>query len=311
MANQSAVIEFLLMGFSNDRRMQILHFVMFLFIYLIAVAGNFLVIIAVALDHHLHTPMYFFLVHLSVLDVCNISTTVPKSISNSLMNNKRISLAGCVTQIFLVVTSVGGELAMLTIMAYDRYVAICHPLQYSLIMNRNACIKMAAASWISNVIHGVLETSLTFTLNFCGANTIGQFFCDIPQLQKISCTDTKANELVILVLGFILDSFVFVFIFVSYGFILSAVLKIPSVHGRHKAFSTCTPHLAVFFIFIITGVFSYMRPKALSSPALDLVSAVLYAVLPPVLNPVIYSFRNKDIQRAVWKILQITKNLIA
>ncbi|XP_062992719.1 olfactory receptor 14A16-like [Elgaria multicarinata webbii] len=311
MTNRSTVTEFLLMGFSDERDMQILHFVVFLFIYLTALAGNLLIITAVTLDHHLHSPMYFFLANLSILDIGNISTTVPKSICNSLMNNKLIPLAGCVTQVFLVVTFVGGELAMLTIMAYDRYVAICHPLQYRLIMNRNSCIQMAAASWISNLIHAALETSFTFTLNFCGPNTIGQFFCDIPQLQKISCTDTKANQLLIWVLGLFLDSFFFMFIFVSYGYILSVVLKIPSVQGRYKAFSTCTPHLTVFSIFIITAVFSYMRPKALSSPTVDLASAVLYTVLPPILNPVIYSFRNKDIQKAVWKIPQKIKDLLA
>ncbi|XP_062992718.1 olfactory receptor 14A16-like [Elgaria multicarinata webbii] len=310
MANQSTVTEFLLMGFSDDRDMQILHFVMFLFIYLIALVGNLLIITAVILDHDLHSPMYFFLVHLSLLDIGNISTTVPKSLSNSLMNSKLISLGGCVTQILLVITFVGGEDAILTIMAFDRYVAICHPLQYRLIMNRNACIQMAAASWISSLIHAVIETTSTFTLNFCGPNTIGQYFCDLPQLQKISCSDTKINQLLVLVIGLTFNSFFSIFIFVSYGYIFSAVLKIPSVQGRHKAFSTCIPHLTVFSIFIITAVFSYMRPKTLSSPTVDLVAAVLYTVLPPVLNPFIYSFRNRDIQKAVLKLPTKIKNKI-
>ncbi|XP_033024480.1 olfactory receptor 14A16-like [Lacerta agilis] len=311
MANQSTVTEFLLMGFSSDREEQLFYFVIFLSIYLIALAGNFLITIAVALNHKLHTPMYFFLVNLSLSDICYISTTIPKSIAASLSDDKRISFAGCVTQVFLVLTFVGSELALLTIMAYDRYVAICHPLQYELIMNWDVCILMAAASWIISPIHSSLHTIMTFRLDFCGSNIIGQYFCDIPQLLKISCTDTKLNQILIFAIGFIVDSFCGWFIFVSYGCIFSAVLRIPSVQGRYKAFSTCTPHLTVFSLFMSTAVFSYMRPKALSSTTMDLLSAVLYNVLPPLLNPVIYSFRNKDIQEAVLKIPKRIRSLLA
>ncbi|XP_070586648.1 olfactory receptor 14C36-like [Erythrolamprus reginae] len=299
MVNQSSVTEFVLMGFSDDPDLQILHSMMFLIVYITALIGNSLIITAVAADRNLHSPMYYFLVNLSILDICSISTTVPKSIAVSLTNNKVISFAGCVTQTFLIIIFVGGELALLTIMAYDRYVAICHPLQYRLIMNWNACIQMVAISFVLNLIHAVLETSLTFRLDFCKSNVIGQYFCDIPQLQKISCTDTKFNETLILVSGFFLDSFIFAFIFASYTYIFSAVMKIPSVQSRHKVFSTCIPHLAVFSLFIITAVFSYMRPKSLSTPVVDLLSAVLYTILPPVLNPIIYSFRNKDLQKAL------------
>ncbi|XP_054849913.1 olfactory receptor 14A16-like [Eublepharis macularius] len=309
-ANQSTVKEFLLMAFSDDRDMQILHFAIFLSTYFLALVGNCLIVVAVILNCHLHTPMYFFLVNLSLIDTCIISTIVPKSMAISLTNNTQISFSGCVTQVFIVVMCVTAEVVTLSVMAYDRYVAICHPLQYRLIMNWDACAQMAAASWISSVMHAVLETGVTFRLSFCASNIIEQFFCDIPQLQKISCTDTKVNEQLILILGIIVDSFMFVFIFVSYGYIFSAVLKIPSVQGRHKAFSTCTPHLAVFSLFIITAVFSYMRPKALSSPTLDLIFAVVYTVLPPVLNPIIYSLRNKDIQEGMWKIPHKIKKLI-
>ncbi|XP_061447894.1 olfactory receptor 14A16-like [Rhineura floridana] len=311
MANQSTLTAFLLMGFSDYHDAQILHSVMFIFIYLTAVLINLLIITAVILDHHLHSPMYFFLINLSLIDVCSISTTLPKSIAISLTNNKMISFSGCVTQVFLVVTFVGGELTLLTVMAYDRYVAICHPLQYTLIMNWDACIQMAAVCWVSNLFHAVLQTSFTFRLDFCGSNIIRQYFCDIPQLQKISCSDTRVNQLLIFIIGFIVDSFCFALIFASYGYIFSAVLWIPSVQGRYKAFSTCTPHLTVFTLFFVTAVFSYMRPKALSSPTVDLVSAVLYTVLPPVLNPIIYSFRNRDIQAAIWKIPPKLKNIIA
>nr|XP_034958807.1 olfactory receptor 14A16-like [Zootoca vivipara] len=311
MTNKSTVTEFLLMGFSSDREGELFYPVIFLSIYLIALVGNFLIIIAVALNHKLHTPMYFFLVNLSLSDICYISTTIPKSIAASLSDDKRISFAGCVTQVFLVFTFAGSELVLLTIMAYDRYVAICHPLQYELIMNWDACIQMAAVSWISNPIHSSLHTIITFRLDFCGSNIIGQYFCDIPQLLKISCTDTKLNQILIFAFAIILNLFCGGFIFVSYGYIFSAVLRIPSVQGRYKAFSTCIPHLTVFSLFIITAVFSYMRPEELSSTMMDLLSAVLYNVLPPLLNPIIYSFRNKDIQEAVLKIPKIIRNLLA
>ncbi|XP_032092005.1 olfactory receptor 14A16-like [Thamnophis elegans] len=310
MANQSTVREFVLMGFSDDPDLKMLHSVTFLIVYVTALTGNCLIIAAMATDHHLHTPMYFFLVNLSLLDICSISTTVPKSIAVSLTNNKGISFAGCVTQIFLMVMFVGGELALLTIMAYDRYIAICHPLQYRLIMNLNTCIQMVSISFICNLINGLLQTSMTFRLNFCMSNMIGQYFCDIPQLQKISCTDTKINQILILVLGFFLASFIFTFILASYIYIFLSVMKIPSVQSRYKVFSTCIPHLAVFFLFITTAVFSFMRPKSLSSPSVDLLSAVLYTTLPPVLNPIIYSFRNKDLQKALKKILNKIMNLL-
>ncbi|KAG6539549.1 olfactory receptor [Crotalus adamanteus] len=309
MANQSSVKDFVLMGFSDDSDLQILHSVIFLIVYITALTGNCLIITAVAVDHNLHSPMYYFLVNLSLLDICSISTTVPKSIAISWTNNKEISFAGCVTQTFLMVMFVGGELALLTIMAYDRYVAICHPLQYRLIMNLNACIQTVAISFVCNLIHGMLETSMTFRLNFCASNTIDQYFCDIPQLQKISCTDTKINQMLILILGFFLDSFIFTFIFASYTHIFLSVMKIASVQRRYKVFSTCVPHLTVFSLFIITAVFSYMRPKSLSSPSVDLLSAVLYTTLPPVLNPIIYSFRNNDLQKALKKILKKLNNL--
>ncbi|KAM3823706.1 olfactory receptor 14A16-like [Vipera latastei] len=303
MANESSVTEFFLMGFSNDRDIQLLHFVMFLVIYLVALAGNLLIVFVVILNNHLHTPMYFFLVNLSLTDICYITTTIPKSMAVSLTDNKMITFPGCVTQVFLVIACVGSEVALLTIMAYDRYVAICHPLRYSLILNWDACSQMAIASWISSLIYAMLLTTITFQLHFCGLNIIGQFFCDVPQLQRISCTDTKLNQILMWIVGFIVSSFSTGFVFASYGYVFSVILKIPSTQGRYKTFSTCSPHLTIYSLFIITSMFSYLRPQTLSSPIIDLLSAVLYAVLPPVLNPIIYSFRNKDIQEAVWKVM--------
>ncbi|XP_061447902.1 olfactory receptor 14A16-like [Rhineura floridana] len=308
--NLSTVTEFFLMGFSNDQDEQILYFVLFLCIYLVVLVGNFLIILAIAMNHHLHTPMYFFLVSLSLTDIGYITTTIPKSMVASWTDNRLISFAGCVAQVFLIISFGGSELALLTIMAYDRYVAICHPLQYRLIMNWDACTQMAAASWITALIYALLQTSVTFRMYFCGSNIIGQYFCDIPQLMKISCTDTKVNQILTSFFAIAFGSCCGGFIFVSYGYIFSAALRIPSVKGRYKAFSTCTPHLTVFSLFITTALFSHMRPKTLSTPTVDLISAILYTVLPPVLNPIIYSLRNKDIQEAVWQIPKKLKMLL-
>ncbi|XP_034278994.2 olfactory receptor 14L1-like [Pantherophis guttatus] len=307
MDNQSSVTEFLLMGFSDDHDVQLLLFFLLFFIYLIALIGNLLIAFVVILNHHLHTPMYFFLVNLSLTDICYITTTIPKSMAVSLTDNKTITFPGCMAQVFLIIACIGSEVALLTIMAYDRYVAICHPLRYSLILNRGACSQMALASWISSFVHASLQTTITFQLNFCGLNIIGQFFCDVPQLQKISCTDTKFNQIFMWISGFIVCIFCTGFVFASYGYIFSVILKIPSSQGRYKTFSTCSPHLTVFSLFIITSMFSYLRPQTLSSPTMDLLSAVLYAVLPPVLNPIIYSFRNKDMQESLRKTAPIIK----
>uniref|UniRef100_A0A8C5SDU7 Olfactory receptor n=1 Tax=Laticauda laticaudata TaxID=8630 RepID=A0A8C5SDU7_LATLA len=307
MTNQSTVIEFLLMGFSDDHDVQLLLFCLLLFVYLIALVGNLFIVFVVILNNNLHIPMYFFLVNLSLTDICYITTTIPKSMAVSLTDNKMITFPGCVVQVFLVIACVGSEVALLTMMAYDRYVAICRPLQHSLILNWDACSQMALASWISSLFYAMLLTIITFQLYFCGSNIIGQFFCDVPQLQKISCTDTNFNQIFMWIVGFIASSFCTGFVFASYGYIFSEILKIPSTQGRYKTFSTCSPHLIVYSLFIITSMFSYLRPQTLSSPTIDLLSAVLYAILPPVLNPIIYSFKNKDIQEAVWKVMSKLK----
>ncbi|XP_054849902.1 olfactory receptor 14A16-like [Eublepharis macularius] len=300
MGNQTTATEFFLLGFSDVQEQQILHFVMFLSIYLAALMGNFLLILTVAQNHSLHSPMYFFLANLSLSDVCYISATVPKSMAISVTNNKQISFSGCVSQIFIVSICAGAELTFLSVMAYDRYVAICHPLQYTVIMNWNACVQMAAASWISSLMNAAFHTANTFRLQFCTSN-VKQFFCNIPQLLMISCNDTTANVMVLLIEAIVIGSFCFVCILASYVFIFSAVFKIPSTQARYKAFSTCIPHLTVFCLFLSTAVFSYFRPKSLSSPPVDLLAAVLYTVLPPLLNPVIYSLRNKEMQMAMQK----------
>ncbi|XP_039356629.1 olfactory receptor 14I1-like [Mauremys reevesii] len=301
MSNQTIVTEFLLLGFSDMREEQILHFLVFLVIYLHG--GNLLIITIIAFNQHLHTPMYFFLGNLSFLDLCYISVTVPKSMSDSLTNNRLISFSGSVTQVFLVITFTAAELAFLMVMAYDRYIAICRPLHYKVTMNRGACAQLAVGSWISSMMCSVLHTTNTFRLHFCRSNVISQFYCDIPQLLKIFCSDIHTNVIVMTALGSLLDVVCFVLIIVSYIHIFSTVMRIPSEQGRYKAFSTCIPHLVVFCLFISTASFTYMRPRSMSSTSLDLMAAVLYCVVPPLMNPIIYSLRNKEIKRSLWKMI--------
>ncbi|XP_014429244.2 olfactory receptor 14C36-like [Pelodiscus sinensis] len=299
MPNRTTVTEFLLRGFSDIRELQVLHFVVFLVLYLAALVGNLLIIIAIVCDHRLHTPLYFFLGNLSLLDLGSISVTVPKSMANSLLNSRSISYPACVAQVFLFFFFASTDFALLTVMAYDRYVAICLPLHYERVMNKGACVQMAASAWFAGIVYSALHTGNTFTLPFCQSNVIDQFFCEIPQLLKLVCSDSYLSEVGLLACGVILGLNCFVFIIVSYVQIFRAVLRIPSEQGRHKAFSTCLPHLAVISLLICTALFAYLKPTSSSASSLDLVVGVLYAVVPPIMNPVIYSLRNKEIKAAM------------
>ncbi|XP_067166508.1 olfactory receptor 14A16-like, partial [Apteryx mantelli] len=246
-----------------------------------------------------HTPMYFFLLNLSLLDLGTVSTTVPKSMANSLSNTKAISYWGCAAQVFHFYFLISTEYSVLTVMAYDRYVAICRPLHYGTIMDSRAFVKMAAAAWSTGFLYGLLHTANTFSIPLCQGNVLEQFFCEIPQILKLSCSDTYLRELGLIVISACLGFGCFVFIVLSYVQIFTVVLRIPSEQGRHKAFSMCLPHLAAVSLFISTGFFAYLKPTSLSSPALDLVVSVLYAVVPPTVNPLIYSMRNKELKDAL------------
>ncbi|KAM6448994.1 olfactory receptor 14A2-like [Liasis olivaceus] len=305
MVNQTRITKFILLGISDIQELQYLYFVVLFPIYVTALTGNILIITAVVQNPKLHNPMYFFLVNLSLVDVFYISTTVPKSLDNSLRNYKEISFWGCVTQVALVVTLVTAEVTFLTAMAFDRYVAICYPLQYQLIMNWNICFQMAAASWIACIICALIQTIQTFKLHFCQSNVIKQYFCDIPQLLSISCTDTTMNKKLMCGITVIIGSFCISSIFISYGLILSAVFKMQSIRSQQKAISTCIPHLTVFSLFTLSALFSYFRPRALSSPFTDLLTGLLYTVLPPLMNPIIYTLRNKEIQLALLKLSKV------
>ncbi|KAM9207888.1 olfactory receptor 14C36-like [Leptosomus discolor] len=303
MSNSSCITHFLLMAFADTRKLQLLHFCLFLGIYLAALLGNGLIITAVACDPHLHSPMYFFLLNLSLIDLGSLSTTLPKAMANSLWNTRAISYSGCVAQVFLFLFLISTELYLLTVMAYDRYVAICKPLHYGTLLGSRACVHMAAAAWGTAFPYAVLHTANTFSLPLCQGNAVDQFFCEIPQILKLSCSDTYLREVGVLVVGVCLAFGCFVFIVVSYVQIFRAVLRIPSEQGRHKAFSTCLPHLAVVSLFVSTGMFAYLKLPSISSPSLNLLLAVLYSVVPPAVNPLIYSMRNQELKDALRKLM--------
>ncbi|XP_030744718.1 olfactory receptor 14A16-like [Echinops telfairi] len=301
MINHTVVTEFILLGFSNDPGMQILHGTLFLVAYLAALTGNGLIIFLITCDPRFHTPMYFFLKNLSFVDLCYISVTVPKFVLNSLMHRNSISFLGCVLQVFCFVLFACTELAMLTVMSYDRYVAICKPLHYEVIMSRRACEHMVVASYISGVISGAMHTAATFSMTI-NSNRIHQFFCDIP---KILILDSKLNlgEMGIIALIFSATLVCFACIIYSYVHIFSIVHRTSSSEGRSKALSTCTPHLIVVTLFILTASLDYLKPPSNSRSVIDLILSVFYTVLPPTLNPIIYSLRNKEIKAALGKVL--------
>nr|XP_038027659.1 olfactory receptor 14J1-like [Anas platyrhynchos] len=303
MPNISSVGEFLLLAFADTRELQLLHFALFLGIYLAALLGNGLILSAVACHHRLHTPMYFFLLNLALLDLGCISTTLPKAMANALWDTKTISYLRCAAQVLFYVFFFGSEFSILTVMAYDRYIAICKPLHYGSLLDSRACATMAAAAWGSGFLNAVLHTANTFSLPLCHSNAVEQFFCEIPHILKLSCSDAYLKELELLVFSFSLVFGCFVFIVVSYVQIFRAVLRMPSEQGRHKAFSTCLPHLAVVSLFVSTVLFAYLKPPSISSPSLDLVVSFLYSVVPPALNPLIYSMRNQELKIALRKLM--------
>ncbi|CAN8175762.1 unnamed protein product [Coccothraustes coccothraustes] len=299
MSNSSSISHFLLLALADTRQLQLLHFCLLLGISLAALLGNGLIISAVACGHHLHTPMFFFLLNLALSDLGCICTTVPKAMHNSLWDTRDISYSGCAAQVFLFLIFIGTEYSLLTIMCYDRYVSICKPLHYGTLLGSRACAHMAAAAWASAFLNALLQTANTFSLPLCHGNALGQFFCEIPHILKLSCSHSYLRKIGMSLVSASLAFGCFVFMVFSYVQIFRAVLRIPSEQGQHKAFSTCLPHLAVVSLFLSTAAFAYLKPLSVSSPSLDLALSVLYSVVPPALNPLIYSLRNQELQAAV------------
>ncbi|XP_009939437.2 olfactory receptor 14J1-like [Opisthocomus hoazin] len=299
MSNSSSVTHFLLLAFADTRELQLLHFWLFLAIYLAALLANVLIFTAIACDHRLHTPMYFFLLNLALLDMASISTTVPKAMDDTIWDTRAISYTGCAAQLFFFLFFISSEYSLLTTMSYDRYVAICKPLHYGTLLGSRACVHMAAAAWGTGFLNALLHTASTFSPPVCHGNAVDQFFCELPQILKLSCSDSYLSEVGLIVVSACVAFGCFIFVVLSYVQIFRAVLRIPSEQGRHKAFSMCLPHLAVVSLFVSTAVFAHLKPPSISSPLLDVMVAIVYTLVPPTLNPLIYSMRNQELKDAL------------
>ncbi|XP_001496156.4 olfactory receptor 5V1 [Equus caballus] len=302
MNNQTEVTEFIFLGFSNHPKLQGLLFLIFLVIYPTTLLGNTLIIMATRIGPALHTPMYYFLSNLSFLDVCYTSTTIPVLLMNFFLEKKTISYEGCLSQIFFLVTCAGTEGVLLAAMAYDRYLAICHPCQYSVLMSVKVCAFLVTGSWLCGLVNSVTHTVLAATLTLCGPNQISHFLCDIPLLLKLSCSDTSLNESVLHVASATIGLSPCLFTAVSYILIISTILRIPSAQGRSKAFSTCASHLTVVVVFYGMANFNYDRPREGYNLDVDILVSVLFCFMTPMLNPIIYSLRNKEVKGALRKL---------
>ncbi|KAM6223425.1 olfactory receptor 9S13-like [Rhynchocyon petersi] len=299
MANFTTVSEFILLGFRGGPGVQTILFLIFLILYVSAVVGNFGMIVIIRTDSHLHTPMYAFLQSLSLLDICYSSTTAPRALVNFLKEDHAVSFSGCAAQFFFLSLFGTTEAFLLAAMAYDRFIAICDPLLYSVRMSHHTCVLLVLASYLCGVVNAVTQTTMTFRLSFCGSNEINDFFCDVPPLLSLSCSDTFINQLVLLGLcGSIIVS-TFLIVFVSYISIISAILRIRSVQGRQKAFSTCASHLTGVCLFFGTVFFMYAQPSAIFAMEQSKVVSIFYTIVIPMLNPLIYSLRNKDVKQAL------------
>ncbi|XP_069068354.1 olfactory receptor 1f45-like [Pleurodeles waltl] len=301
--NQSMITDFILLGFSDLPRYQLQLFAVFLFILIITVLGNLAIILAVAGDSLLHSPMYFFLANLSFVDICLSLVTIPQMLVHFLVERKSISYGGCLSQVYFFLLFANVEDFLLTVMAYDRYVAICNPLRYSVVMRKTACVQMVAGTWAASTANTILHTTMTSRLSFCGANEINHFLCDMVPLFKLACSDTSLNQLVIFTEGSAVVMSPFVIIVISYICIINAIRKIPSSSGRYKTFSTCSSHLTVVSFYFGTIMFMYFRPSTSFALTKDRVASVMYTILTPMLNPFIYSLRNNDVKGALKKVL--------
>ncbi|XP_042532312.1 olfactory receptor 5T3-like [Dipodomys spectabilis] len=302
--NMTEVTLFILRGFTDNFDLKVVLFLLFLAIYLFTLIGNLGLVVLVIMEARLHNPMYYFLSVLSFLDACYSTVVTPKMLVNFLAEDKSISFIGCATQMFLFVTLGTTEAFLLSAMAYDRYVAIYNPLLYSVSMPPRVYVSLIIASYVVGIANGTIHTMATFSLSFCESNEISHVFCDIPPLLAISCSDTQMNQLLLFYCVGSIEMVTILIVLVSYGFILLAILRMRSVEGRRKVFSTCGSHLSGVSIYYGTIFFSYMRPNSSYDSNHDMIVSIFYTIVIPMLNPVIYSLRNKDVKQAMKKIVE-------
>ncbi|XP_062938424.1 olfactory receptor 13C9 [Cynocephalus volans] len=307
--NHTILVEFFLKGLSGYPRLSLLFFVLILGMYVVILLGNGTLILISVLDSHLHTPMYFFLGNLSFLDICYTTTSIPPTLVRFLSERKTISFSGCVVQMFLGLAMGTTECVLLGMMAFDRYVAICNPLRYPVIVSKDSYVTMAAGSWFAGAVNSAVQTAFVVKLPFCRNNVIHHFSCEILAVMKLACADISGNEVIMLVATTLFTLMPLLLIVISYSFIISSILKIHSSEGRSKAFSTCSSHLTVVIIFYGAILFMYMKPKSTETlnsddlDATDKLISMFYGVMTPMMNPLIYSLRNKDVKEAVKHLL--------
>ncbi|KAM8925434.1 olfactory receptor-like protein OLF4 [Lycaon pictus] len=297
--NDTRISEFLLLGFSEEPELQPFLFGFFLCMYLVTILGNLLIILAVSSDSHLHTPMYFFLANLSFVEICFISTTVPKMLMNIHAKKKVITYKSCIMQMYFFLLFVGLDNFLLTVMAYDRFMAICNPLHYMVIMNPGLCGLLVLVSWVVSVLHSLLQTLMVLRLSFCTEVEIPHFFCELNQVIQLACSDTFLNNMVMYLATVLLAGGPLAGVLYSYSKIVSSISKIQSAKGKYKAFSTCASHLSVVSLFYCTGLGVYLSSAATQSSHSSAEASVMYTVVTPMLNPFIYSLRNRDIKRVL------------
>ncbi|KAF4014456.1 hypothetical protein G4228_006018 [Cervus hanglu yarkandensis] len=305
--------EFLLLGFSEEPELQPLVFGFFLSMYLITVFGNLLIILAISSDSHLHTPMYFFLSNLSFVDICFTSTTIPKMLWNIYIQSQVITYEACIIQVYFLMLFAGLDDFLLTVMAYDRFAAICHPLYYIVIMNPKVCRILVLVSWAISVLHSLLQTLMVLRLSFCGELEVPHYFCELNQIVRLACSDSFPNDLVIYITAVLLAGGPLTGIFYSYTKIASSIHRISPAQGKYKAFSTCVSHLSVVSLFYCTSLGVYVSSAATHSSQSSATASMMYTVVTPMLNPFIYSLRNRDIKRALkafFRIAAIKRTLV-
>ncbi|XP_051822091.1 olfactory receptor 5F1-like [Antechinus flavipes] len=297
--NHTTVTEFILLGLTDSPELQVMLFILFLVIYTFTMMGNAGMITLIKIDSQLHTPMYFFLTNLSLADIFYSSTITPKMLVDLLSERKVISFTGCFLQMYVFIALATTECILFGLMAYDRYVAICNPLLYPVTMSRTVCLKMAFGAFTAGFLNSIIHTSYISSLSYCGSNVIHHFFCDSPPILKLSCSDTQMNETIIFICAGINMLGTLLIILTSYIYILFSILRLNSVEGRRKAFSTCASHLTAIAIFYGTEIITYLCPSSSYSPTQGKVISVFYTVVIPMLNPLIYSLRNEEVKRAL------------